>query len=211
MRVLTIPTLRPGYEGRSYVLVDEATRACAVIDPDLDGGAILKIIEEEKLVPEYILVTHGHYDHMMGCMDIKAKHAVPLCIHALDAGKLTDPVRNLSMGIGQIMTQCPPDRCLEDGEVLPLGELEIEVIHVPGHSEGGCAFRCGDVVFSGDTLFWNSVGRWDFPGGNKAQLFESIATRLMTLPEDTVVYPGHFGPTTIGREKRFNPYAGVLK
>lgn len=211
MQVMTIHTQRRGYEGRSYLLMDEGTGMCAAIDPDTDGGVIEDTLRDRGLTLAIILLTHGHYDHI-GCVQaLHEAHGCPVAIHQLDAPKLTDPEANLSAMIGAPMVQCPPTRLLEDGDEIQVGDLTVQVLHVPGHTEGGVAYLCQDVLFSGDTLFWNSVGRWDFPGGNKRQLFSAIGSRLLTLPEDIQVYPGHFGPTTIGHEKHYNPYAQELQ
>lgn len=211
MQVVTIPTLRRGYEGRSYLLIDETCGKCAAIDPDEDGGVIVQTLENQGLELSVILLTHGHYDHIGSVKALHEAYGCPIAIHRLDAPKLMDTEGNLSQMIGQPVTQCPATRLLEDGDEIQVGGLRVKVLHVPGHTAGGAAYLCEDVLFSGDTLFWNSVGRWDFPGGNKRQLMESIGRKLLTLSEDVQVYPGHFGPTTIGHEKKYNPYAQELQ
>lgn len=188
---------------------------CAVIDPGFDAEQIQQALSENRLTPKAILNTHGHVDHIAGNAAIKRCWPdCPLVIGVNEAGKLTDPVANLSALHGSPITSPPADRLVHHGDTVDVAGAEFEVIDVPGHSAGHVVYvwKGGDpwLVFGGDVLFEGSVGRTDFPDGNAQQLFSCIRERLFTMPAETVVYPGHGGPTTIGNEMRFNPYVGGL-
>jgi hydroxyacylglutathione hydrolase len=184
----------------------------AIIDPGGDADLLLGQVQYRKLTLRLLLVTHGHVDHIGALPAIKIAHPdAAVCIHAADAPMLTDGAASLASLIGLAHDPCPPDRLLADGDALALGPITFEVLHTPGHTPGGVCFlirREGEpsVVFSGDTLFAGGIGRTDFPGGSYRKLLDSIRTRLYTLPPDTLVYPGHGEPTTIGEEKASNPF-----
>ena len=193
-----------------YVLGCENTRAAAVIDPGEEAPRILDALEEDGLKLKVILNTHGHFDHVGANRELKK--AVPdalLMIHGDDApmlNQLADSARMFGM---QVENSPAPDKLLEDGDVVSFGDVNLDVVHVPGHSPGGVAFISPDGVFVGDTLFAGSIGRTDLPGGNFDTLISSIQNRLFNLDEALRVYPGHMGPTTIGQEKRYNPFAAI--
>lgn len=199
-------------QANCYILSDDRG-AAAIIDPGGDGETIADCIERENLEPAAIIDTHGHIDHIAANAFLKEKYGCPLLIHEDDADALTDPSLNLSMlGFGRVNSP-PADRILQDGDRIPVGDLELEVIATPGHSPGGiCLLLPAGAgpprLFSGDTLFASGVGRTDFPGGSMSELLDSIRTRLLTLPEETVVYPGHGPQTSIGEEKKSNPFLG---
>jgi hydroxyacylglutathione hydrolase len=193
-----------------YVLGCETTRAAAVIDPGEEAPRILAALEEEGLELKVILNTHGHFDHVGANRALKL--AVPdaqLMIHSDDAPMLQQLVNSARMFGMQAENSPDPDRLLQDKDLISFGEMDLEVVHVPGHSPGGVAFVSTGCVFVGDTLFAGSIGRTDLPGGNFETLIASIQKRLFVLDDDTRVYPGHMGPTTIGQEKRFNPFCAV--
>lgn len=193
-----------------YILGCEKTRAAVVIDPGEEAPRILAALAENGLKLKAILNTHGHFDHVGANRELKA--AVPdaqLMIHGDDAPML-DQLANSARMFGMQAENSPaPDRLLKDKDVISFGDISLEVVHVPGHSPGGVAFISPDGVFVGDTLFAGSIGRTDLPGGNFDTLISSIQNRLFGLDEATRVYPGHMGPTTIGAEKRFNPFAAI--
>jgi hydroxyacylglutathione hydrolase len=192
------------------VRVDEAATDCLVIDPGADPDPLIELLRREHLNPVATILTHGHADHIVGVATLRQDfQQMRVYIHKLDASMLTDAEANLSVFVGMIFTTEPADVLLEDGDTIDLAGIRLTVLHTPGHTPGGiCLYEPQDgVVFAGDALFAGSVGRSDFPGGDESQLIESIRNKLLTLPDATVVYPGHGMRTTIGREKRANPYA----
>ena len=193
-----------------YILGCDQTLEAAVIDPGDDADQILALLAESGLQLKYILNTHGHFDHVGGNRGMKAAAAdAQLMIHRLDAPMLDQLATSASMFGLRAENSPPPDAMLEDGQRLVFGNIEITVIHTPGHSPGGVAFLADGHVFVGDTLFQGSIGRTDLPGGDYDTLINSIRTRLFPLGDDIQVHPGHMGLTTIGQEKKFNPFAGI--
>jgi len=199
----------------AYVLGCEETRDCAVIDPGGDPREIVSCVRGLRLRPVWILDTHGHGDHIGAQRAVKETfQEARIAIHEAEAPMLSSPVKNLSGFFGLPVTSPPADRLLRDGDTLTVGRYVLRVIHAPGHTPGGVAFYVPapdgaddpPVVFCGDALFAGSIGRVDFPGGNMEQLISSIRDRLLTLPPETIVYPGHGEPTTIGREAQSNPF-----
>lgn len=194
------------YAVNCYILADEKTREAVVVDPGGDLDDITAVIQKESLTVKYILLTHGHGDHIGALEDLKQITGALVGIHAKDADMLSDPGKNLSVQTGGQAVSHTPDLLLEDGQQLSFGDKSITVIHTPGHTRGGACFRIDDFVITGDTLFRASVGRSDLHGGNHDQLVKSIKTKLFTLPDDTDVYPGHGAASTIAYEKKANPY-----
>ncbi|MBN1405656.1 MAG: MBL fold metallo-hydrolase [Candidatus Omnitrophica bacterium] len=185
-------------ETNCYLLADENSKKCAVIDPGGDFYKIRKHIDRKGFAPVFIINTHGHADHILSDDEFN----LPIYIHEDDAGFLTDPQRNLSGLYGGLTVRRKPDMLLKDGDTIELSSLMIKVIHTPGHTPGGICLLCEDILFSGDTLFAAGVGRTDLPGGDEAKLIHSIEKKLYLLDENIKVFPGHGGYTTIGREKR---------
>jgi hydroxyacylglutathione hydrolase len=184
---------------------------CIVVDPGFDADEILQLLQAQQLTPAAILNTHGHADHIAGNAALKDRWpAVPLVIGAGDAEKLTDPVKNLSRPFGYDVLSPPADVMLREGDHYAAAGMDFEIHECPGHSVGHIIFlwkgEAPWVVFGGDVLFQGSIGRTDFPDGSFEQLAQAIQTRLYTLPDDTVVLPGHGEPTTTGQEKRTNPF-----
>ena len=191
-----------------YLIGDEATGDGAVIDPGGDPDLILEAIHREGLSIRYILNTHAHFDHMAANSPLVAACSAPLALHSADRELL-----NSGGGATWFGLLSPPSTPrieveLSDGQELTIGELRIDVLHTPGHSPGHVAFSLPEeeVLFSGDALFQEGIGRTDLPGGDYATLMTSIRHKLMMLPDETVVYPGHGPPTTIGSERRRNPH-----
>ena len=188
-----------------------ATADCVVVDPGMDVDKLLAFVEQQNLCVVGILNTHGHADHIAGNAGIKREFsAAPLIIGSGDEPKLTDPVQNLSAGYGASLTSPKADQTVEHGEHLSLAEIDFEVRDTPGHSAGHVVFITESedslVVLGGDVLFAGSVGRTDFPDSSFEDLERSIREQLYTLPDNTVILPGHGPPTEIGHEKAHNPF-----
>ncbi len=198
------------YETNSYVLRDsDSATDCLVIDTGLEAGGLIDLLEEQKLNPVAIVFTHGHVDHIGGVAALRSKFPdMKVHIHKLDAEMLTEPGANLSGMTGAPFSTEPEDFPLAEQDVVEQAGVELLVLHTPGHTPGGvCLYSEKDgVAFVGDTLFAESVGRADFPGGSMSQLISSIKEKLFILPDETKVYPGHGPATTIGHEKAHNPF-----
>lgn len=189
-----------------YVIWDEKSLEAAVIDPGFEDQRIIDIIKEKKLNVKYILLTHGHFDHLGGVAQIKQLTDAKVLIHENDADCLGESRRNLSVLAGMSMELEPADGFLKEDEPIMLGDISIRVIHTPGHSKGGVCLLAGDVLFSGDTLFNTSIGRTDFADGDLNELLSGITAKLFILDDSTKVLPGHGDDTTIGYEKMNNPF-----
>jgi hydroxyacylglutathione hydrolase len=201
------------FDENAYLIALEDCQQCIVVDPGLDFDLIVAEIDRAKWQPAAILNTHGHADHIAGNAAMKRQWPeCPLIIGAGDASKLTDPVGNLSAGYGVPVVSPPADRIVREGDVLELAGLAWTVLETPGHSSGHVAFverrLQPTIVLGGDVLFAGSIGRSDFPDSDPAALLSSIHDKLFALPDDAVVLPGHGPATTIGREKRTNPFVG---
>ena len=192
-----------------YIASCEKTSKAVVIDPGGDEDRILDYCKQKQLQVEYIINTHGHLDHVCGNGPIQAATGAPIVMHADDIAYFSDPaVKKYFSGLG--LPESPPAAIsVKDGDVIAFGEEKLQVIHTPGHTPGGICLYSPPHCFTGDTVFAGAVGRTDFPGGSMRQMLDAIKTRLLTLPEDTIVWPGHgYGglQSTIGREARTNPY-----
>jgi glyoxylase-like metal-dependent hydrolase (beta-lactamase superfamily II) len=195
----------------SYVLCGPDGRRCVVVDPGFEPEAIVAWIEHRGLEPVAILLTHGHSDHIAGNAALRDRWpALEIMIGRHDATKLGDPAGNLSAPFGVALTSPPADRLLDDGQTVTVAGLAFVVREIPGHSRGHVVFvleGCAPpVVFGGDVLFRGSIGRTDFPDGDFATLAAGIRSRLYTLPDGTLVLPGHGPSTTVGHERRHNPF-----
>lgn len=195
------------FQTNCYLLVDEASKEAVVIDPGQDPDALLSAIEEQGLKVVGIWLTHAHLDHIAGLGELKELTGAPIYIHELETGWLTDPMLNGSgrhPGYFELITGPAADRFLAHGDTLHLGAQEFDVRFAPGHTPGHVVFVTEGMVFAGDTLFNNGIGRTDLFGGNTADLIKSIREQLYTLPNDTVVFSGHGPETTIGHERVHN-------
>lgn len=190
-----------------YLFSCAESKNAVVIDPGADGKRIYRWILEKGLKVEYILLTHGHIDHIGAVDELRELLGdVKVGIHEGDAGMLTDGKKNLSSYFGPGLSLKKADLLLSDGQELMIGKEQLKVIATPGHSPGSVCFLCSDGLISGDTLFAGSIGRTDFPGGSMDQLLSGVKNKLLLLPENTRVFPGHGEETSIGEEKRDNPF-----
>jgi glyoxylase-like metal-dependent hydrolase (beta-lactamase superfamily II) len=206
---LILHTLNLGpLDNNSYLLVDGATRATAVVDVGFEPESVLARIDAERLAVRLLLLTHGHYDHVCGMREIQRRHPVSCRVHPADR-PLVELVSRQGEAFGFPRAEPPEDLVdLGDGERIVLGETAFEVIHTPGHSPGGVCFHFGEDLLVGDTLFAGSIGRTDLPGGSFEQLERSIRTRLFPLGDAVRCHPGHGPATTLGIERRENPFVG---
>lgn len=190
-----------------YIVQNEESRECILIDPAVCPAELVSHIKSKGLKLTAILLTHGHFDHIMGIDGFLKEFPAPVYAHEEEKALLNDASLNSSSTYGAGYTFSGATY-VKDGEVLALLGVDFKVIHTPGHTIGGCCYYVSqeNVLFSGDTLFCASVGRSDFPTGSSGQLIRSIREKLMCLPEHTKVYPGHMDETTIGYEKRNNPF-----
>ena len=197
---MNIKVLQVGPIGTNcYILCDEAEKLCAVIDPGGDASRVAAAVAKTGCAPCAILLTHGHYDHTGGVADLQAQWPeVPTYLSRRDQGA----------GDSYMLQLFPPvanAKDYDEGDTVRVGSLTLEVLATPGHSEGSVTLRCGDVLFCGDTLFAGSCGRTDFPGGSVKKIMASLK-RLGSLEGDLTVYPGHMEPSTLERERAWNPY-----
>ena len=196
-----------------YVVYDEASRETAVIDPgfywDEEMRKFAKFVEENHLRIKYLLCTHLHFDHIFGTTFIEDEYNVKISANLEDSPWITNFMQSVArFGIQPNTMPRPVGNPLHDGDTLMLGNESLRCIATPGHSAGGLCFYAPDsaMLFAGDTLFQGSIGRTDFADGSYAQLINSIQKKLLILPPDTIVYPGHGDPTSIGEEAQYNPY-----
>ena len=185
-----------------YILSSEKTKNAILVDPGDDYPKIKAFLEKQKLMPRFILHTHGHFDHI----GADNEFGLPVYAHRLDAELLRSPKKNLSDFFSSSFQVSAEIHILEDKETVRLDELSLEVIHTPGHTPGGICLKSGNVIFTGDTLFAGGIGRTDFPGASEERLIQSIEERLLVFPDETVIYPGHGLSSTIGRERKRNPF-----
>lgn len=190
-----------------YFAINENTSEVLIVDPGARAKRLAEIIDEEKLNPTAILLTHGHFDHAGGAAELAERYGIKVYAEEHERETLENPAINLSVWEGRQLSY-HVDVFLHDEQEIDLAGFHIRVLHTPGHTVGGCCyyFSYQNVVFSGDTLFAQSVGRTDFPKGSASALIRSIEEKLMPLPDETTVYTGHNEITTIGTERMYNPY-----
>ena len=191
-----------------YLLINEKTKGAVIVDSASCPDYMMNYIKTEEIKLKAVLLTHAHFDHIMGLSDVMEDIKVPVYVEEADLPMMMDGERNLSSGYMRGGYQFADAVPVRDGQQLQIAGFQFRVIHTPGHTPGGCCYYMEqeDVLFSGDTLFRTSVGRSDFPGGSASALVRSVKEKLLILPEETHVYPGHMEETTIGYEKRHNPF-----
>ena len=189
-----------------YLVINEEQKTGVVIDPGGDAEQILEKIRQKGIAIEAIFLTHGHSDHIMAVDEIREATGAKVYISEADAGMLTKASSNLSIYMGAGREFKATDEFLVDGETITAAGLKFQVVATPGHTKGGVCLVCGDTVFCGDTIFSESIGRTDLPGGSYSQILHSIKTKIMVLPDEMKLLPGHGPATTIGWERRRNPF-----
>jgi glyoxylase-like metal-dependent hydrolase (beta-lactamase superfamily II) len=192
-----------------YLVIDTKSMASAIIDTPLDSASqFIPIIEEKGLELEAILLTHTHWDHTADCSKLLNYADVPVYVHEEDNYRLINPMSHTIFPLPFNIEAVTKVQLINTNDKIKIGELEFEVIHTPGHTEGGVCYveHNEGVIFSGDTIFHSSIGRVDLPGGSESLILHSIKSKLMALPDDYIVYAGHGPSTTIGRERKFNPF-----
>lgn len=204
---MIIETIPSGiYAANCYVIGCEETKEGVIIDPGGDGLSLLSRIKKLDLNIKYILLTHGHLDHIGAVNEIKKKTKALICIHPKDKEMLENPELNLSKENGRNIVTFPCDKEIRDGDQLEVGNIKLKVIHTPGHTPGGISILAENALFTGDTLFAGSIGRTDFPRGKYEDIISSIKNKLFILDNSIIVYPGHGPATTIEKEKNSNPF-----
>ena len=205
------------FAANCYIVATAPGEQCVIIDPGQDAEpGIEEILAEHRLRPAAVLLTHGHLDHIWSVAPVCGARDIPAYIHPADRALLSDPVKGFSLGIGQELfgglkfTEPDDVRELTDGATLELAGLELTVDHAPGHTPGSVTFRAPDVIFTGDLLFAGSIGRTDLPGGDTREMMRSLRRVCLPLPDETVVLSGHGPQTTIGAERRGNPFLNGL-
>jgi len=196
------------FASNCYIVGSSSTKEGMIIDPGAEAGTILKTVQQMGLSISLIMATHAHMDHVGALHSVKKEINAPFALHEAEKGfAFATPMRMLtSLGLTPVKSPPQPDRLLKDGDQIDIGDLHFEILYTPGHSSGGISLSGHGVVFSGDTLFNFGIGRTDFPGCSHERLMKSIHEKLMVLPDETIVYPGHGPPTTIGDERRGNPF-----
>ena len=189
-----------------YLIENEETKELVIVDPAVCPNTFVEYIRQSGYQPKAILLTHGHFDHVMGIDDLVEVFDIPVYLHEAEQKLLAEPELNLSYGRQSYSYN--RGTALKDGELLEVAGFHIQVIHTPGHTSGGCCyyFEEDEVLISGDTLFYQSVGRTDFPTSSTRELVSSIREKLFLLPDTVMVYPGHGSATSIGDEKQYNPF-----
>jgi glyoxylase-like metal-dependent hydrolase (beta-lactamase superfamily II) len=193
-------------QANCYVLGCERTKETAVIDPGGDVDKILMTLTKDMLRCVYIINTHGHFDHTGDNKRLKEVTGAKLVIHRADAPMILHQGSNGSMWGMEVEDSPPPDSYVEERDVITFGDISLQVLHTPGHSPGGISLLSDKMVFVGDTLFAGSIGRTDLPGGDYETLIRSVKEKIFPLGDDVVIYPGHGPKTTVGRERRSNPF-----
>jgi glyoxylase-like metal-dependent hydrolase (beta-lactamase superfamily II) len=191
-----------------FIFGCKKTREAVVIDPGGDADKILLSLADSELKVKYIINTHGHFDHVCGNGKMKDATGADILIHPLDAPMLGMLTSNAAVFGISVENSPPCDQTIEEGETVSFGNISLKVIHTPGHTPGGISLYTDGIVFVGDTLFAGSIGRTDFPGGDFDTLISSIKTKLFDMEDDMRVLSGHGPETSIGNEKRFNPFVG---
>lgn len=204
--ILLLEILEVGpFMANCYLVACPQTRHCAIIDPGGDGPVIIRKARSLALEVHYVINTHAHIDHIGANSDVCSAFNAPLLGHRADLPLFRSRSSSIALSRGQGELK-EPDRFVQEGDILKLGQLQVKVLETPGHSPGGICLEIGAALFTGDTLFASSIGRTDLPGGSYRGLIRSIKEKLLVYPDETDVFPGHGPPTTIGEERRYNPF-----
>jgi hydroxyacylglutathione hydrolase len=201
-KMLTVGPL----ETNCYILGDEKSKEAVVIDPGGDFEEIEGELKKLQLKVKYIILTHGHFDHTGALAQLKKATGAEILIHSADAAMLASTGQAQPFFLESSSEDCSADRQLQEGDKIHFGEYSLEVLHTPGHTPGGISLVTDKMIFTGDTLFCGSVGRADLPGSSYKKLIDSIQTKLLSRSDDYVIYPGHGPESTIGEERRDNPF-----
>lgn len=195
-------------EVNCYILGDEETKEAVVIDPGGDEDEILEALNHQGLKLKTIIDTHGHFDHVDANQPLKDATGAPIAIHELDAGMLAKPSAEAMFFTGNRLRLSSADIILKEGDVLTFGKYRLKVLHTPGHTPGGISLVLEDapLVYVGDLLFQGSIGRTDFPGGSFEDLIKAVKAKIFPLGDHYTVYPGHGPVTTVGQERKYNPF-----
>lgn len=195
------------FDSNSYIIGDNGEGV--LIDCGVASNEILKEINDSLLKIKYIILTHGHIDHICSCSEVRNVTNAKLIIHESEKDAFANPLYNLSFLIGKSFGTCEVDKTVQDGDVIEVGGLRYEIIHTPGHSPGSICLKVDNKLFTGDTLFKSGIGRTDLNGGNSREIEGSIKNKLYVLNDDVEVYPGHGMSSTIGYEKKYNQFVRV--
>lgn len=198
--------VEPPLDNNNYLLIDEAAKEAVLFDCSCYDEKIVELLKSKGVSLKYILLTHAHFDHILGIEKMVEATGAKVVLHKDDENLLNN-LNSYGFMLGLPEVNIPKvDLFVTEDEILTIGSLEIKALHTPGHTLGGVSYFVGNMLFSGDTLFQESVGRTDLEGGSFETLEESIRNKLFTLPEDVTVYPGHGPMTTVGHEKKYNSY-----
>ena len=204
MKIHTLPV--GDLQANCYIIENTDNKQAILIDPGAEPNRIINFVNKNELQLKAILLTHGHADHISALDKVREAFAVKVYIHEEDAPMLTNAKHNLSSFIGADKTFKKAEEILEDGQLLNIAGFEIQVLTIPGHTKGGCSFRIEGHVFVGDSIFLESIGRTDLPGGSYKSLISNLKNKILSLPESTKLYPGHGPSTDVAWEKRMNPF-----
>lgn len=195
------------YGANSYILTCKDTKVSVVVDPGGESEDTIKALTDENLELKYIVLTHGHGDHIGGVIDLKEKYNVPILIHKLDEELINDSEKNLSAHLPMKKVSFKSDENLKDGDIIKFGNVELEVLHTPGHSQGSICLKSGDDILTGDTLFKGSIGRTDLYGSSSQDdLVGNVNEKIMIYDDMVNLHPGHGAESTIAFEKQNNPF-----
>lgn len=187
----------------TYFAINEETLETVIVDPASASENMVSYIESEKLIPRAIFITHGHFDHIGGVEMLRGKYGVPVYVHQKDADSIIENPNYIMFKENYLKT--PAENTVEDGNIIDCAGMRFKVLHTPGHSEGSVCYMCENVLFTGDTLFKEEIGRLDFPGGSAEDMKKSLK-KIKKIDEDLVVHPGHGESSSLAHEKANNPY-----
>lgn len=189
-----------------YIIASERTSEAVIIDPGGDADLILDVVAANNLDVKYIILTHAHWDHFGSAKEVSEKTGAMIALHTIDKDGLNNPRVSLSFLLGEQEQRVTPDLELADKQIIKIGDLQAEIIHTPGHTSGSISVHIADKIFTGDLLFYRSIGRTDFPGGSFEDLIKSVREKIFIYPDHVKIYPGHGPSTTVGDERNNNPF-----